>query len=96
MAAARQYVNHGHIQVNGRRVNIPSYPLKPGDVASVRRSSREIPCFVEAVEEMVALPHADYLERSRKDMSVRLVYLPKRKEVSLHLDFSRLVEFNAR
>ncbi|MDX2479123.1 MAG: hypothetical protein QNK24_02160 [Desulfuromusa sp.] len=51
---------------------------------------------MEAVEEMVALPHADYLERSRKDMSVRLVYLPKRKEVSLPLDFSRLVEFNAR
>jgi small subunit ribosomal protein S4 len=96
MAAARQYVNHGHIRVNGKRVNIPSYPLKPGDVVSVRDSSREIPCFVEAVEEMVALPHTAYLEKSQTDMSARLVYLPKREEVSLPLDFSRIIEFYAR
>jgi small subunit ribosomal protein S4 len=43
--AARQYVSHGHIQVNGRKVNIPSYQLKPGDEVSVRRRSRHLDCF---------------------------------------------------
>jgi ribosomal protein S4 len=51
---------------------------------------------VEAVEEMVALPHTAYLEKSQTDMSARLVYLPQREEVSLPLDFSRIIEFYAR
>ncbi|MEM7336230.1 MAG: 30S ribosomal protein S4, partial [Chloroflexota bacterium] len=48
--AARQYVNHGHILVNGRRVNIPSYQVKPGDVVQVRQKSQRLDCFHNAVE----------------------------------------------
>ncbi len=48
--AARQFVNHGHVLVNGRRVNIPSYLVKPGDVVEVRERSREIPMVLEARE----------------------------------------------
>lgn len=47
--AARQFVNHGHIKVNGRRVNIPSYQVKDGDVIEVREKSRELPLVLEAV-----------------------------------------------
>ena len=96
MAAARQYVNHGHIWVNGKRVDIPSYPLKPGDVVSVRPSSREIPCFVEAAQAMAARTYTAYLERSYEDMSARFVFFPKREEVSVPFDFSRIIEFYAR
>ena len=96
MAAARQYVNHGHVRVNGKRINIPSYPLKPGDVVSVRPTSRDIPCFVEAAQEMIARPPSDYLERSQEDMSVRFAHLPKREEVPIPFDFSRIIEFYAR
>lgn len=47
--AARQFVNHGHVLVNGQRVNISSYRVKPGDVISMREKSREIPMVMEAL-----------------------------------------------
>ncbi|MBT7770345.1 MAG: 30S ribosomal protein S4, partial [Rhodospirillales bacterium] len=48
--AARQFVNHGHIRVNGKRVNIPSYLVSEGDVIEVKEKSRELPLVLEAVE----------------------------------------------
>ncbi len=48
--AARQYVNHGHIQVDGRKVDIPSYQVKPGQVITVKQKSRNMNCFLEAIE----------------------------------------------
>ncbi len=47
--SARQFVNHGHIRVNGRKVNIPSYRVKPEDVIEVKEASRELPLVLEAV-----------------------------------------------
>src|SRR5947209_4454496 len=48
--AARQFVNHGHVQVNGKRVNIPSYRVKVGDVVSVRERSRNMALILEAMQ----------------------------------------------
>lgn len=48
--AARQFVNHGHIRVNGKRVNIPSYLVKEGDVVEVKEKSRDLPLVLEAIE----------------------------------------------
>ena len=48
--SARQFVNHGHVAVNGRRVNIPSYRVKDGDVIQVREKSRQIPMVLMAIE----------------------------------------------
>src|SRR3954469_26017233 len=48
--AARQFVNHGHVQVNGKRVNIASYSVKPGDVVSVRERSRNMGLVLEAMQ----------------------------------------------
>ncbi|MCL4162309.1 UNVERIFIED_CONTAM: hypothetical protein GTU68_057270 [Idotea baltica] len=48
--AARQIVNHGHVLVDGKRVNIPSYRLKPGQVVEIRQKSREIPVILEATQ----------------------------------------------
>src|SRR5690606_6051781 len=47
--AARQFVNHGHVKVNGRRVNIPSYRVRPGDVIEVREKSKQMVLVLEAV-----------------------------------------------
>ncbi len=47
--AARQFVNHGHVKVNGRRVNIPSYQVKPGDVVEVKEASRQMILVLESV-----------------------------------------------
>ena len=48
--SARQFVNHGHVKVNGKRVNIPSYRVKEGDVIEVREKARNIPMVLEAIE----------------------------------------------
>jgi|TARA_B100000959_G_scaffold251224_1_gene280315 small subunit ribosomal protein S4 len=47
--AARQFINHGHIQVNGKRVNIPSFRVKDGDMITVREKSRELPLVLDAI-----------------------------------------------
>ena len=47
--AARQFVSHGHVLVNGRKLTIPSYSLKDGDVVEIKDSSREIPIVLEAI-----------------------------------------------
>ena len=78
--AARQIVNHGHIAVNGKRVNVPSFFVKEGDVIEVRERSRQIPLILEAIE----LPERDvpeYLEVDHKAFKGKLVRVPAMAEV---------------
>ena len=73
--AARQFVNHGHVRVNGKRVNIPSYLVKDGDVIEVREKSRELAVVLEAVgsgERDVP----DYIDADHKKMARRSCALP--------------------
>ena len=78
--AARQFVNHGHVRVNGRRANIPSHRLRPGDVIEVRERSRAIPMVVQATEsEERDVP--DYLEIDSVKMQAKLVRRPEFAEI---------------
>ena len=78
--AARQFVNHGHVLVNGKRVNIASYRVKPEDVVEVRERSRNMALVLEALQSPERdVP--DYLELDAKAMRVRLVRLPESAEV---------------
>ncbi|MCW5698755.1 MAG: 30S ribosomal protein S4 [Rhodospirillales bacterium] len=78
--AARQFVNHGHIKVNGRRVNIPSYLLKDGDVVEVKENSREIIMVLEAIESPEReLP--DYVSVDYNKMRGTFVRAPKLSDV---------------
>ena len=78
--AARQFVNHGHVLVNGKRVNIASYRVKPDDVVEVRERSRNMALVLEALQSPERdVP--DYLELDAKAMRVRLVRLPELAEV---------------
>ena len=73
--AARQFVNHGHVLVNGKRVNIPSYRVKEGDVIEVREKSRQMTVLLEAVQ----LPERDvpdYLEVDHSKMTATFVRTP--------------------
>jgi small subunit ribosomal protein S4 len=95
--AARQYVNHGHITVDGKKVDIPSYRVKPGQVIGVQEKSRNMVPFVEAAEGV----HADekiagYLAVSHKDLRVAVVDRPKREQVPVPFDEQLVVEFYAR
>ena len=73
--AARQFVNHGHVEVNGKRVNIASYRVKEGDVISIRERSRQLAIVLEAV----GLPERDvpdYLEVDHNKMTATFVRAP--------------------
>ena len=78
--AARQFVNHGHVLVNGQRVNIPSYRCKPGDVVSVKESSRQLALVLEAVQTKERdVP--DDIEADHAKMSATFVRRPNLADV---------------
>ncbi len=93
--AARQYVSHRHILVNGRWVNIPSQQVQVSETVSVKAKSQALPCFVEAKEEIVG-PAPPYLERDAETMSLKLLYLPPREEVPVSCDMPLVIEYYAR
>ncbi|MFI3242442.1 MAG: 30S ribosomal protein S4 [Alphaproteobacteria bacterium] len=78
--AARQVVNHGHILVNGQRVNIPSYMLKAGDVIEVREKSKNLTTILEALE-VANRDVPAYFELDAKKMSAKFAYVPKFEDV---------------
>lgn len=88
--AARQDVSHGHIQINGKRVDIASCQVKVNDVVSVKRKERSIFRFIEAAES--ANP-PEYLSLSNDDLSVKLLHIPNRDEVPVICEMSLVIEF---
>ena len=94
--AARQFVNHGHVQVNGKRVNIASYRVKPGDVVSVRERSRNMALVLEALQ-LAERDTPDYIEVDVKGMSAKYIRLPELAEVPypVKMEPNLVVEFYA-
>src|SRR5688572_4044239 len=92
--AARQFVNHGHVMVNGKRVNIPSYSVKPGDVVSVRERSRNMALLLEALQSGER-DHPDYLEFDTKGVAVKFIRAPELAEVPypVKMEPNLVVEF---
>jgi len=78
---ARQMVRHGHVQVNGRKVNIPSFTVKVGDVIEVREKSRNHPAILAARDATAHLPSPNWLEVDRDGLKGRVIGLPKREEL---------------
>ena len=78
--AARQFVNHGHVLVNGKKVNIASYRVKPDDVVSVKEKSRAMALVLEA-QQSSERDIPDYLELSDRSFAVRYVRMPELAEV---------------
>ena len=89
--AARQVVNHGHILVNGKKVDIPSYRVMPGDVISVKENSLSHPAILAAVEEKVSTPA--YVEFDAKKLTGKYVRLPERSELNSEINEQLIVEF---
>lgn len=95
--AARQYVNHGHITVDGRKVDIPSYLVKPGQVIGVRGRSRQLQPFVTAAEGTYADDRpAAYLSVDLKELTVTLVSAPTREQIAVPVDEQLVVEHYSR
>ena len=78
--AARQFVNHGHVRVNGTRVTIPSYPVKEGDEVTVKEKSRELPLVLAAVDSPEReVP--EYMDVNHDRMEGKFVRPPKLADV---------------
>lgn len=88
--AARQFVNHGHIQVNGKRVNIPAYQVKEGDVVNVRDKSRKMVPFTQVPYAQSPPP---YLEFDKASCSVKILRTPERDEIPVVCDVPLVVEY---
>ena len=95
--AARQFVNHGHIKVNGKRVNIPSYNVKPGDVVEVREKSREVQIVLEGVASQ-GREVPDYIDADHKAMKATYLREPKLLEVPypVQMEPNQVIEFYSR
>jgi small subunit ribosomal protein S4 len=78
--AARQFVNHGHVKVNGRRVNIPSFRVKVGDVVEVKEASKQMPLVLEAAG-LAERDVPDYIEADHAKMTAKLARIPQFNEV---------------
>jgi small subunit ribosomal protein S4 len=89
----RQLVRHGHLQVNGRRVNIPSFLVKPNDVVEVRPKSRNNPTILAARDATAHAPTPNWLEVDREALRGRVLAMPKREDlVQLQLNERLIVE----
>ncbi|ALO04668.1 30S ribosomal protein S4 [Lactiplantibacillus paraplantarum] len=88
---ARQLVNHGHITVDGKRVDIPSYEVSVGQVVSVREKSKKLTVITGAVEAVVARPNFVQFDADKLEGS--LTRLPEREELEADIDESLIVEY---
>ena len=94
--SARQFVNHGHVQVNGKRVNIASFRVKVGDVVQVREASRNMALVLEALQ-LTERDCPDYVEVDPKAMTAKLLRNPELAEVPypVKMEPNLVVEFYA-
>jgi len=91
-AQARQLVRHGHILLNGRKVNIPSCLLKPGDVIEVRNKSRELKVIKDAMETVVRRGIPTWIEVDKEKFKATLKDLPKREDITIPVQEQLIVE----
>jgi small subunit ribosomal protein S4 len=89
---ARQMVAHGHVYVNGRRLDIPSYLVRPGDEISVKGSDKLKKKATDAVEMNKGRPLPGWLEATPNELKGRVIQLPKREDVSVEVNEQLIVE----
>lgn len=90
---ARQMVTHGHIAVNGKRVDIPSYLVKAGDEISVMEKSRKSDSFKAILEANAGRPIPKWLAENRENVTGKIAALPTREEIDLPVDETLIVEY---
>ena len=89
---ARQLTNHGHFTVNGKKVNIPSYLVKPGDVIAVCEKSRSSAKFKALVEELGATATPKWLEKEKDSFEGKVVAMPQRDDIDFEVAEHLIVE----
>lgn len=92
--AARQYVSHGHVLVNGKRLNIASYQVQEGDEVSLVDKMKKNVQIVEALESVANVP--EYLAVDKNNVAVTLLRQPERREIPVPVDEQLIVEYYTR
>jgi len=88
---ARQLVNHGHITVNGKKVDIPSYTCKPGDVIAVKENAKDMTIIKSSLEAL--LKRVEFVTYDENKMAGTYVRYPERSELNADINESLIVEF---
>ncbi len=92
-AHARQLVNHGHVRVNNKKVNIPSFQVRVGDVISIKEESASNPIILQSFETAVGRGRPSWLEvENRNILAARVVALPKREDITQPINEQMIVE----
>ena len=94
--AARQFVGHGHIKVNGQRVDIPSYCVKPGDVIAVAENTRSQQLGMRSADATAARPVMDWLTFDKDNLSGTVDRLPEADEIDTMVNVQLVVELYSR
>jgi len=89
----RQLVKHNHFLINGRKVNIPSYQVKPGDVVEIREKSRNVAAINEAIESMVRRGMPQWLELDKEALKGSVKTLPVRDDITMPIQENQIIEF---
>jgi small subunit ribosomal protein S4 len=89
---ARQLVRHGHVSVNGRKVNIPSYQVAVGEEIAIRESSKKLPILEQAKEFAGHANPPNWIEIDRENFKGRITALPKREDIQLPVNEQLIVE----
>ncbi len=95
-AQARQLISHGHFDVNGRKTNVPSFLVSPGDSIVVRDNSKQSAYFKELAKILDEGRVPDWLELNVKELAGRVVGTPTREQIDATLDEQLIVEFYSR
>ncbi len=95
-AGARQFVNHGHVLVNDRRVDIPSYDVKPGDTITVRESPRSKQLALRGLDLTQAIAQPEWLTIDRDNLNASVLRVPEREEVDPMVNEQLVVELYSR
>ncbi len=96
LLAARQLVVHGHVLVNGRKVDRPSYTLRPGEVVSLREASEKMPIVEEGLARVPIRPVFPYLAVDKENRKGTLNSIPERAQIPLEIDEGLVMEHYAR
>jgi len=96
LKSARQLVNHGHFEVNGHAVNIPSYMAKPGDKITVRKKSRKIEIIHQAMQRIRENRIVPYLTLDKARMEGEFIELPKREDIPVTAREQLVIELYSR
>ena len=91
---SRQIVNHGHITVNGKKVNIPSYQVKVGDVIQIKENKQSLEMFKALKEAKVNTPK--WLEFNPATLTGKVLALPEREDIDMNIQEHLIVEFYSR